>query len=225
MSTPAAPSKSDIWAVISKEITGIQLLWEAVEGMYFKQPLSKGLVSLDEDAPLLYRLMQTAMMESLLMRISRLMDKEESCGRSNLSLKQLTCKDSELCSVTQGVCKTWEASALTAVRNKYLSHNDLDRSLTEQHTLNMPLSDSDVKAIRGLVEELRSLRRAVGQKISGAPYLDGALDIQVRHEIDVLDRTIAAGDCFYRLLPEHAFLQEALVAIETESTHQMNDKK
>ena len=225
MNTPAAPSKSDIWAVISKEITGIQLLWEAVEGIYFKQASPSGLALLDQDTPLLFRLMQTAMMESLLMRMSRLMDPAATGTKPNLSLKQLTSTDPELGPVVSGVCEAWDASTLKDVRNKYLSHNDLARSLTEKHTLAIPLSMGDVEAMRGLAAALRSLRRVVSQDVSGAPYLDGALDSQMSHEIDVLGRTIVAGSCFYRLLPEHGFLQEALATTEADVTRQINQKK
>ena len=222
MNTQAAPSTSDVWAVISKEITGIQLLWEAVEGMYFKRPSRTGLASLENDAPLLFRLMQTAVMESLLMRMSRLMDPLISMGKSNLSLDQLTRLDPQFGPAVSGVLTAWDTSALKDTRNKYLSHNDLVRSLNEQHTLSIPLSSNDVQAMRGLAAELRSFRRVVSQNVTGAAYLDETLDVQMSHEIDVLDRTMLAGDCFYRLLPEHAFLQEALAVIEADAAQRMN---
>ena len=225
MNTQAAPSISNIWAVISKEITGIQLLWEAVEQMYFKAQPAQGIAALERDTPLLFRLMQTAMMESLLMRMSRLMDPAATGTKPNLSLKQLTSTDPELGPVVSGVCEAWDASTLKDIRNKYLSHNDLARSLTEKHTLAIPLSMGDVEAMRGLAAALRSLRRVVSQDVSGAPYLDGALDSQMSHEIDVLGRTIVAGSCFYRLLPEHGFLQEALSTTEADVTRQINQKK
>ena len=88
MSTQAAPSTPDIWAVISKEITGIQLLWEAVEQMYFKAPPARGIAALESETPLLFRLMQTVLMESLLMRMSRLMDPAAS-GRGGWCAAQL----------------------------------------------------------------------------------------------------------------------------------------
>ena len=222
MNTQAAPSISNIWAVISKEITGIQLLWEAVEGMYFKQPSRKGLASLDKDAPLLFRLMQTAMMESLLMRMSRLMDPPTTMGKSNLSLDQLTRADQQFDQAASDLRKAWDRSTLKDIRNKYLSHNDLARSLNEEHTLSIPLSSDDVEAMRGLAVAWRSFRRVVSLKVSGAAYLDETLDGQMSHELDVLNRTMLAGDYFYRLLPEHAFLQEAFAVIEADAAQRMN---
>lgn len=225
MKTQAAPSTSDVWTVISKEITGIQLLWETVEQMYFKQPPRKGLASFDRDAPSLFRLMQTAMMESLLIRMSRLMDPAKTGAKLNLSLKQLAGTDPGLCPVTSAVCGAWDASSLKDIRNKYLSHNDLDRSLSGKHTLNIPLSGDDVAAMRDLASALRDFRRIVNQRVSGTAYLDKALDRQMSREIDVLAHTMLAGDCFYRLLPEHAFLQDALAAIETDAEPRMNSKQ
>ncbi len=225
MNINASASASDIWAVISKEITGIQLLWEAVEGMYFKQSASNRLALLEANTPLLFRLIQTSMMESLLMRVSRLMDPAVTGTKPNLSLKQLTSTDPELGPAVRGVCEAWDASALKNIRNKYLSHNDLARSLNEEHTLSIPLSSADVEAMRGLAAALRSCRRVVSQKVSGSAYLDKTLDIQISHEIDVLDRTLMAGDCFYRLLPEHAFLQEAISAVEADAAQRMNSKR
>ena len=222
MNTQSAPSTSDIWAVISKEITGIQLLWTAVEQLYFKGASDRGIASLEQETPVLYRLMQTSMMESLLMRISRLMDKPKSNGQSNLSLAQLTSTDPGLVAAASAVRKAWDATTLIDIRNKYVSHNDLVRSLTEQHTLNIPLSVGDVEAVRDLAARLRSFRRVVSQKVSGAAYSDETLDRQMSYEIDVLDRTMLAGDCFYRLLPEHAFLQQALAVIEADAAKRMN---
>ena len=190
--------------------------------MYFEQPSRKELVSLCEDAPLLSRLMQTAMMESLLMRMSRLMDPPKSMGKSNVSLAQLTCVDPGFGPAASGVSKAWDASALKDVRNKYLSHNDLARSLNEAHTLSIPLSSHDVEALRGLAAALRDFRRVGSQKLSGTTYLDESLDRQMKHEIDVLARTMVAGDRFFRLLPEHAFLQEELALIEADALRQTN---
>lgn len=219
MNTPAAPSASDIWAVISKEITGIQLLWEAVNGMYFKADSRPGIEALADDVPTLYRLMQTAMMESLLMRMSRLMDPAQTGRLQNLSLKQLTQTDQNLAPEEGFLRQVWDQSNLKEVRNKYLSHNDLDRSTTQDHTLNIPLTPQDMEAMRSLASGLRTFRRNVHQKLSGAAYLDEPVSLQVSREVDGLNRSLVAGDCFYKLLPDHACLQEALAAMEGGETH------
>lgn len=199
MTTPAHPSDAvELWIILSKEITGIQLLWEAVEGLYFKVQ-GQGLAGLAQDVPLLYRLMQTALMESLLMRISRLMDHAASGRgqgtRGNLSLKRLA----EACGDTEAGVKTvrdiWDASKLKHIRDKYLSHNDLGRSLADQRTLNIPLDEADITAMRELASGLREFRRKIHCKFHpGVAYLDEPLSLRVQREIEVLDRSLQ-GEC------------------------------
>ena len=159
------------------------------------------------------------------MRMSRLMDPAATGTKLNLSLNQLTRTDPELGPAAREVREAWDASALKDIRDKYLSHNELARLLFEGHTLAIPLLSGDVETMRGLAAALRSCRRVVTQKVSSSAYLDKTLDIQISHEIDVLDRTLVAGDCFYRLLPEHAFLQEAISAVEADAAQRMNSKR
>lgn len=222
MSTQPALSTSDIWAVISKEITGIQLLWEAVEQMYFKAQPAQGIAALERDTPLLFRLMQTAMMESLLTRMSRLMDPAVS-GRGagekpNVGLARLAEADASLVGEVGSVRSVWDASALRLIRDKYLSHNDLARATTQAHTLNIPLSSPDIDAMRALTSALRDFRRDVHQKLNGSVYLDQSVSAQMVCEIDALNRSLIAGDCFYKLLPDHACLQDALAVVESDGT-------
>ena len=214
MNAPAAPSTSDIWTVISKEITGIQLLWGALEQMYFKVPLEQGVASLESDMPLLFRLMQTAMMESLLMRMSLLMDPAVSgkgAGeRTNVSLARLAKVDERFVDVVGNVHSMWDTSTLRLIRDKYLSHNDLSRAKTQAHTLNIPLSSPNIEAMRELILALRAFRRDVHQKLNGAAYLDESVSMELKRDVEVLSRSLIAGNCFYKLLPDHACLQDAL---------------
>lgn len=203
-----------LWPRIKQEITGIQLLWEAVEQMYFQPNQHRGIALLVADTPLLFRLMQTAMMESLLMRISRLMDKDSTGNRHNLSLDRL-CNSKP--NVKADVCELrekWDASGLKRIRDKYLSHNDLVRASTEPHSLNIPLSEADVSAMESLAEGLRAFRHSANQKINGTAYVDRTLDLCAQREVDLLNRRLLVGEAFYELLPEHACLQEALTQIE-----------
>lgn len=215
---PATDAPDVLWPRIKQEITGIQLLWETVEQMYFRSPRQRGMEQLAADTPLLYGLMQTAMMESLLMRMARLMDPAVT-GRGrgaipNVSLARLgdgTPKlDADVCELRQ----QWDASGLKNIRDKYLSHNDLARSMAEAHTLNIPLSDADVSAMRTLAKALREFRRTASLKKSPMPYLDESLNLLVSRDIDVLNRSLLAGECLYKLLPDHAFLQDALQGVE-----------
>lgn len=210
--TTPQPSAAELWGIIKGEITGIQLLWEAVNGMYF-QPQGKGLATLEQDIPLLFRLMQTGLMESLLMRVSRLMDPANSGkregDRQNLSLNRLVAQDSRFRADEQAVRDIWDGSRLKTVRDKFLSHNDLNRALTEEHTLNIPLETVDIEALQALASGLRELRRSVNHKLTGTTYLDKRLDVQVRHELGVLSKSLLGGEQFFQLLPGHEILQRA----------------
>ncbi len=214
--TPTTPpTAAELWAIIKKEITGIQLLWEAVNGLYF-QPHGEGWRALQADTPLLVDLTQTAMMESLLMRVSRLMDPAATGKLTNLSLKQLLNAAPNIVADEIAIRAVWESSGLVEVRNKYLSHNDLSRLTDTDHTLNIPLESTDIEALRQLTEGLRTLRRNVNPKLDGVPYVDHGLDDKVRREIEVLGKTLLGGNRFFELLPEHPALQQALAALETQ---------
>lgn len=217
--TPATqttpPTAAELWTVIKKEITGIQLLWETVSGLYF-QPQGDGLRALQADAPLLVHLTQTVLMESLLMRVSRLMDPEKTGNFTNLSLKQLVAAGARIDVDEQALRAVWESSGLVEVRNKYLSHNDLNRSMEADHTLNIPLAPADIEALRQLAEGLRTLRHNVNPKLGTGAYGDQPLDLQVRREVEVLEKRLLGGRRFFELLPEHLVLQRALVALEAQ---------
>lgn len=210
--TPQPTATELLWNIIKKEITGIQLLWEAVDGLYFR-PQGRGLATLEPNVPLLFRIMQTAIMESLLMRISRLMDTGVSGkGRgkkTNLSLKRLVGLCVSLAPDEEITRELWDSSTLQNLRDKYLSHNDLARSLTVDHTLNIPLESADIEALRALAGGLRELRRSVNHKLTATAYLDGSLDIQVQHELGVLSKSLLGGAAFFKLLPDHETLQRA----------------
>lgn len=206
-----APTAAELWAVIKKEITGIQLLWETVNSLYFR-PQGEGWRALQADAPLLIHLTQTALMESLLMRVSRLMDPAATGKMSNLSLKQLVTADASIDPDEVAIRAIWDGSGLKTVRDKYLSHNDLNRLMATDHTLNIPLESADIEALRQLAEGLRTLRRNVNPKLGDGAYVDQGLDAQSRRDVDVLGRLLLGGRLFFDLLPEHSALQQALGA-------------
>ena len=203
------PTAAELWAVIKKEITGIQLLWETVNSLYF-QPQGKEWRALQGDAPLLIHLAQTALMESLLMRVSRLMDPAATGNKTNLSLKQLIAADASIDADEKAIRAIWDGSGLVDVRNKYLSHNDLTQSLSTAHTLNIPLEPLDIGALEALAEGMRTLRRSVNHKLGGDAYIDQGLDAQVRRETETLGNVLLGGNLFFQLLPDHEYLQQAL---------------
>lgn len=212
--TPTTPTTAaELWTIIKKEITGIQLLWEIVNGLYF-QPQGNGWQSLQADAPTLTNVMQTALMESLLIRVSRMMDPAATRELKNLSLKQLVGANKNIDADEKVIRAIWDGSGLVKIRNKYLSHNDLDTSLKENHTLNIPLEKADIVALQQLVEGLRTLRRDVNLKLNGVTYVDQGLDLMVQRDIQMLGRTLLGGELFFTLLPEHELLQQALESEE-----------
>lgn len=214
MTDTTPPTAAELWVVIKKEITGIQQLWETVNGLYF-QPQGKEWQALTADAPLLVHLMQTALMESLLIRVSRMMDLAETgrgkAAKPNLSLKQLVIADAKIDADEKALWAVWDGSGLKKVRDKYLSHNDLSRSLSADHTLNIPLTPENVEALQQLAEGLRTLRRNVNPKLGGGASLDQKPDFQVTREIDALVKSLLGGRLFFELLPA---LRCALESVE-----------
>jgi hypothetical protein len=211
-----SPTAIELWIVIKKEITGIQLLWGTMNGLYFQPQGKEWRALVDDGAPLLVHLTQTALMESLLMRVSRMMDPAATGKLTNLSLKQLVAADTSIGADEQTLRAIWDGSGLVDVRNKYLSHNDLNRSLSADHTLNIPLVSVDIEALRLLAEGLRTLRRNVNFKLDSAAYVDQGLDAKIRHEVDVLERSLLGGRLFFDLLPDYSVLQQALKSAEAQ---------
>lgn len=212
MTATPEPTAQELWGLIKKEITGIQLVWEMVNRLYF-QPLGKGWSSQGQDAPLLFGLTQTVYIESLLMRVARLMDPASSGNGSgqkhNLSLKRLMALAPSIGEEEKAVRNIWDGSALKNVRNKYLSHNDLNRLLVEEHTLNIPLETADIKALRQLVDGLLESLQTINSKLTGASYVHEGLSIQVKFEVNQLENTLLGGHLFFSLLPEYECLQQA----------------
>lgn len=211
--TSLHPTAIELWGGLKKEIAGVQLLWEVVERVCFK-PHGKGLATLAPDVPVLFGLAQTVLMESLLMRLSRLMDPANSGRREgdrpNLSLMRLVACCESVSEDEATVRILWNTSNLKRLRDKYLSHNDLARSLGEPHTLNIPLETADIEAMQGLANSLRDLRRNVHRKLTtGVTYLDESLDLQIQHDVDILSRSLLGGQLFFELLPDHGVLQQA----------------
>lgn len=207
------PTAVDLWAVLIKEIVGIQVLWETVERVHL-DPEGQALSALAEDTPLLYRLIQTALMESILVRLSRLMDPANSGrkdgDRPNLSLQRLVALEPGVTDDEIVVRSLWNGCNLKTLRDKYLSHNDLTRSLTEPHTLNIPLEPADIEAMRELVASLRHFRREVHRRLNdGVAYLDESARVEVQCDVDTLNRSLLAAQLFFGLLPHHEILQQA----------------
>ncbi|GAB3394350.1 AbiU2 domain-containing protein [Azotobacter armeniacus] len=201
----------EFWSLIKKEITGIQLVWEVANSLYF-QPRSEGWSRLGQDAPLLFGLTQTVYVESLLIRVARLMDPASSGKgghQQNLSLLRLSTLKPSLGADEAVVRGIWDGSGLKRVRDKYLSHNDLERQLAVEHSVNIPLTAEDIRGLRQLVDGLLEFQQAVNLKLRGASLLHEGLCVRVQAEVNVLSNTLLGGEQFFELLPEHECLQQA----------------
>ena len=150
------------------------------------------------------------------MRLSRLMDPAQTGKFENLSLKQLVHADANLTSAESLLRTIWDESNLKTVRDKYLSHNDLHRLSGGEHTLNMLIQRADYEAIRNLLDGLRTFRCTVHRRLNKPAYVDSLVGLQVRRDLDRLDAGLRAGSCFFKLLPDHAYLQKALAATEAQ---------
>ncbi|HBO2595367.1 hypothetical protein [Pseudomonas aeruginosa] len=210
------PAIEEVWSLVKKEIAGIQVIWEAANDLFF-QPQGEGWRSFGLDTPLLFGLTQTVYIESLLMRVARLMDPSSS-GRSgkqqNLSLAHMSLLAPELATDEATVSGIWDGSGLIQIRNKYLSHNDLTRQLAVDHTVNIPLAAGEIGALRALVEALLAFQQAANLKLQGASYLHEGLTVRVQAEVQVLSKRLLGGEQFFKLLPEHECLQLALAEVE-----------
>jgi hypothetical protein len=156
------PAIEEVWSLVKKEIAGIQVIWEAANDLFF-QPQGEGWRSFGLDTPLLFGLTQTVYIESLVMRIARLMDPSSS-GRSgerqNLSLARMFSLAPELATGEGTIRSLWDGSGLSQIRNKYLSHNDLTRQLAVDNTVNIPLAAGEIGALKELVEALLAFQQA-----------------------------------------------------------------
>lgn len=207
------PAIEEVWSLVKKEIAGIQVIWEAVNDLFF-QPQGEGWRSFGLDTPLLFGLTQTVYIESLVMRIARLMDSSSRGKQQNLSLARLLSLAPELATDEATVSSIWDGSGLIQIRNKYLSHNDLTRQLAVDHTVNIPLAAGEIGALRELVEALLAFQQAANLKLQGASYLHEGLTVLVQAEVQVLSKRLLGGEQFFKLLPEHECLQLALAEVE-----------
>jgi hypothetical protein len=152
--------------------------------------------------------------EALLIRVARLLDPAESGRgtekRSNLSLKRLKELAPQIESHVSTVQGMWDGSALKHLRNRYLSHNDLESLQTSEHTFNLPLQAADIDLLGNLVKAVMKLCRTVNPVLTDADYSARSLSTTMEANLRVLNNTLQGGELFFELLPKHEFLKEAL---------------
>lgn len=185
------PEVRDQWILVRKEILGLQLLYRMLRGLYWDAP--RPMYEHRADFPLVGRGIQTALAESVLVRLARLMDRASTTGRGNLSLERIGQGLPAVAQAIEALCAKWSGSTLSDLRNRYLSHNDLALMTSVEHTLNIPLGEDDLYTLDELINELLVLRQLVNAELRMPVYLDASVELQVRHEVEVMGRMLNGG--------------------------------
>jgi hypothetical protein len=188
----SAPDLHAQWALIKKEILGVQLLYRTLCSLYWDAPDPAN--DLFKEAPLVCRVIQTSLAESALARLARLMDAEMTGKKANLSLRRISEAVPALQQEIEALRQRWTDSPLRLLRNQYLSHNDLVSLTSNEHTLNIPLSDDDIKTLAELINELKNIRQLVNFELGMPDYLDAPLELQVRREAELVERMLSNHD-------------------------------
>lgn len=199
----------DIWSMLKKEIAGIQLLWEIIEGL--TKDDSRHQKVMKESAPRFWGLTTAVYLESLISRFSRLMDPQATGSYQNVSLARLGLYQhlNERIKVKIfSIQNQWKSSAVDVLRNKLLAHNDFERFKTTRHTINLPITQQDLTELGTFVGQLFSLRNEINRALGGASVLNTPIASPDCNPASVF-RQLIAGDLFFTFLPESEQLQQA----------------
>ena len=201
-----------IWSMLKKEISGIQLLWEIIEELTSDNLHSQKIMA--ENAPCFWGLTTAIYLESLISRLSRLMDPQTTRSHKNISFARLTsCHqylDKKIGAEISKFQDEWKSSVLDVLRNKLLAHNDYDRFTTSNHTVNLPITSEDLASLGAFVKRLLTLRNSINTSLGGASVLNVPL-APLDCKPDTVFRLLNAGNLFFNLLPENEQLQRAYI--------------
>jgi len=158
-------SNQEIHDAIKQEMNAVWAYIHAYSEL-FEHPDQRRMELLEETAPSFFALVQTALIECVLIRMARLMDPQES-GRNNanqnLSFDRLfsSCTDaSDLAEAAvqfAEVCRDWQGikyRQLKEYRNKVQAHNDFPTIKGAPSLINTKLDLDDVKLIKELFCDL-----------------------------------------------------------------------
>lgn len=134
-------------------------------------------------APGFFAMFQMCLTESILMRVSRLMDPEKTTSKANASISRL----SSVCPSLQALEETWpkienfwrcgKFRPVKDLRNKYLAHNDqemwVDREAGDAW---MPITLEDFELMRSLFDELWGLFRCAHKNCFNRDVILGTND-------------------------------------------------
>lgn len=162
----------------------LKLLWwqlDAYQKLFLVEQ-EKRSVLLQSTAPGFFAITQRTMVESILMRLSRLMDGAKSCGEENSSIGNLCdsldashklLKDELKALRDDWVNKHADApyARLVLFRNKVLAHNDyVEHSELDPQQLSMDLSTQDVELAFQLAQSLWNVYRHGNRVLRGREH-------------------------------------------------------
>lgn len=208
---------SDILDILKREVALLSVQLDSYQALFLlEQDKRKRLI--EDTAPGFFALTQISMVESILMRVARLMDPEFtgkcSSAKRNASIRSLMHADAngsikEKC---VGLVESWDLGGpfhrIQELRNKYLGHNDLalwfGRPAGDSW---IPISTEDFDALVELARKLWSLLRDIHQVVNGSELLSPA-GIGGEHPTQIL-RCLAGSCLLDELLDRDCWLHEA----------------
>lgn len=211
----------------------LKLLWWQLEAWLelFDIEQEKRAALLQATAPGFFAITQVALAESILLRISRLMDRPKTYGEENSSLQRLLCAlpDDPACSLrkaVQSVISDWQQrnketkeeegpyAPLKIARNKWLAHNGREqRSERSPDALWMPLTHADFAVAQQLAGQLWSVYRQASRDLNNKDV------VEPRHErLDnrsgVILKHLSASRYLERLIEKDDALAQRVVDFE-----------
>lgn len=159
----------------------LKLLWwqlDAYQELFLVEQEKRSAL-LRATAPGFFAITQKSMVESILMRLSRLMDGAKSCGEENSSIGNLCAaldaSHKPLKDELQALRDEWANKGadapyarLVLLRNKVLAHNDyVEHSALDPQQLSMDLSAPDVTLVFQLAQRLWNVYRHGNRVLRG----------------------------------------------------------
>jgi hypothetical protein len=206
-------SSSELLEMIKREMALLSVQLDSYQALYLLEQGSRRNL-MDDTAPGFFAVVQVSMVESILMRVARLMDPLKSSGQSNASFSSLFSDDAHR-SVEpewQGVLNEWKDDgrfgAVRRLRNKHLGHNDLGVwEAKRQGEAWIPITADEFDAVTSLSQALWALLRSVRRKAHEAdllppPAMRGESPTQIL-------RCLAGGTFLDELLERDDLMAEA----------------
>lgn len=170
-------SSHELLEIIKREMALLSVQLDSYQAMYLLEQDSRRRL-IDDTAPGFFAVVQVSMVESILMRVARLMDPPKSSGQSNGSFSRLLSDDTHrsLEPEWQEVLNEWKDDgrfgAVRRLRNKHLGHNDLGVwEAKRQGEVWIPITAGEFDAVASLAKALWALLRSVHREALGSDLL------------------------------------------------------